>query len=198
MGTDTFRALFERSVALAAQTCTYTAAHAASCLPLTMPQARAEGSDMRRRVTAEQCGPEHMRRPAPRLAHPDRLHAARMPAHPVPTTFLDCSRRAGRSSSCRPKNWPTWSVASIIVQARPTANSLRSGWPRAKTRPMGLLRAANSMVRRSPATSWPGATSAQHSETSGASTRLRTRSVFAVAPDDVMEPGNSRRRYTLG
>ena len=92
MGTDTFRALFERSVALAAKTCTHTAAHAASCLPLTMPQATAEGSDTRRRVTAEQCGPEHMRRPAPRLAHPDRLHAAAC-AHAGAPRPDDVSRR---------------------------------------------------------------------------------------------------------
>ena len=74
MGTDTFRALFECSVALAAQMCTNTAAHAASCLPLTMVQARAAGCDPRQRFTVEQTGLEHMRRPAPRLIHPDRSH----------------------------------------------------------------------------------------------------------------------------
>ena len=98
--------------ALAAQTCRQPAAHAASCLPLTMPQARAVGSDPQQRDPSEQCGPEHMRRPAPRLDNPDCSQASCMPAQPVPSKFLIGSRWMGRSSCCPPKIWPMLSAGS--------------------------------------------------------------------------------------
>ena len=102
----------DRSVALAAQIHTYIAAHAASCLPLTTAQATALGRDSRRRVPSEQCGLEHMRRPAPRLDNPDCSQASCMPAQPVPSKFLIGSRWMGRSSCCPPKIWPMLSAGS--------------------------------------------------------------------------------------
>ena len=110
-----------------------------SCLPLTTAQATALGRDSRRRVPSEQCGLEHMRRPAPRLANPDRSHAARMLAHPVPTTFQPYSRRAGRSSCCWPKSWPKLLFGSNLVQAHAATNSFMSGLPTSEMRPLGLL-----------------------------------------------------------
>ena len=136
----------DRSVALAAQIHTYSAAHAASCLPLTTAQATALGRDSRGRVPIAQCGLEHKRRPAPRLANPDRSHAARMLAHPVPTTFQPGSRRAGRSSCCWPQSWPKLLFRSTLVQAQAATNSFMSSLPTSEMRPKRLLTVPKSIA----------------------------------------------------
>ena len=115
MGTDTVRALFERSVALAAQIHMYTAAHAASRTLLPTAQARAVGGDARRRAPFEQGGLECRLQPAPRLATPDRSHAWRMPAHPIPAPLHAASGRMDQPPSCLTKIWPIWSSASNLV-----------------------------------------------------------------------------------
>ena len=68
------------------------------------------GCDPRGRVTFEQSGLEHMLRPAPRLAQPDRSHDWRMPAHPIPAQFDTDCRRIDRPPSCRPKIWPIFGL----------------------------------------------------------------------------------------
>ena len=136
----------DSSVALAAHIHTYSAAHAPPCLPLTMAQATAVGRDSRGRVPFEQCGLEHKRRPAPRLANPHRSHVARMLAHPVPTTFRPYSRRAGRSSCCWPKSWPKLLFGSNLVQAHAATNSFMSGLPTSEMRPERLLTVPKSIA----------------------------------------------------